>query len=379
MERRIAHLDMDAFYASVELLRRPQLRGLPVVVGGRRLPPPRPGEAHARLADYVGRGVVTTATYEARAFGVHSGMGLMKAAALCPRAVLLPADFEEYARMSRLFKAAVREIAPSIEDRGIDEIYIDLGAHAEETVDLARRIKAAVRHATGLDCSIGIAPNKLLAKIASELDKPDGLTQIGAPDVPRRVWPLPVRKLHGVGPSAAAKLAALGIATIGELARAAPELLAARFGRRYGEWLSAAARGRDDRPLVLARAPKSVSRETTFERDLHPRHDRAELSQALAGLCERLAADLQRKRWRSRTIGIKLRYGDFRCVTRDLTLAEPTADAAQIRAAARACLRRVPLDRALRLLGVRAGTLLPDDGAIGPGEPPAPATLPLFR
>ncbi|HZP86793.1 MAG TPA: DNA polymerase IV, partial [Burkholderiales bacterium] len=203
MDRRIAHLDMDAFYASVELLRYPQLRGLPVVIGGRRRAAAGEEPAgFATLRDYVGRGVATTATYEARALGVHSGMGLMKAAKLAPDAILLPADFDEYTRYSRRFKAAVAEIAPCIEDRGIDEIYIDLTDLEGESVELARRLKDSVRSATGLTCSIGITPNKLLSKIASEFDKPDGITLLGYPDLPARVWPLPVRKINGIGPRA---------------------------------------------------------------------------------------------------------------------------------------------------------------------------------
>src|SRR5581483_12242006 len=154
---------------------------------------------------YVGRGVATTATYEARALGVHSGMGLMKAAKLAPDAILLPADFDEYTRYSRRFKAAVAEIAPCIEDRGIDEIYIDLTDLEGESVELARRLKDSVRSATGLTCSIGITPNKLLSKIASEFDKPDGITLLGYPDLPARVWPLPVRKINGIGPRAGTK------------------------------------------------------------------------------------------------------------------------------------------------------------------------------
>ncbi len=166
---------MDAFYASVELLRAPALKGLPVVIGGRRHRAEPDVSGFARLRDYAGRGVVTTATYAARAFGVHSGMGLMKAAALCPDAILLPADFDEYRRYSRLFKAAVAELAPVIEDRGIDEIYIDLtdvpGAQADGGYDIAQRLRQRVREATGLTCSIGLAPNKLLAKIGSDLEK----------------------------------------------------------------------------------------------------------------------------------------------------------------------------------------------------------------
>ncbi|MDA0190664.1 MAG: DNA polymerase IV [Proteobacteria bacterium] len=362
-ERRIAHLDMDAFFASVELLRYPALRGRPVVVGGRGVPPPHPrpdGTLEcARLGDYRGRGVVTTATYEARALGVFSGMGLMKSARQAPEACLLPADFEAYRHYSRRFKAAVAEIAPCIEDRGIDEIYIDLTDVAGETRALAREIKAAVRAATGLSCSIGIAQNKLLAKIASDLDKPDGITVLDAAALRERLWPLPVRRINGIGPKAGERLATLGIHTIGELAAAPAALLVAHFGERSGAWLHRAAHGIDERPLETASEPRSVSRETTFARDLHVQRDRAQLSEAFTGLCQRVADDLRRKGYRSRTIGIKLRFEDFRTVTRDLTLTAPVDDAAAIRRAAGECLRRVILEQRIRLLGVRAGSLCP--------------------
>jgi DNA polymerase-4 len=365
--RRIAHLDMDAFYASVELLRYPELRGLPVVIAGRRDQQPilqaDGTRRFARLRDYAGRGVVTTATYEARALGVHSGMGVMQAARLAPDATLLPVDFDAYRHYSRLFKAAVAAIAPQIEDRGIDEIYIDLSELPGETLALARRIKEAVRAATGLSCSIGVTPNKLLAKIASELEKPDGLTVLEFSEVPARIWPLPVRKINGIGPKAAEKLAALGIDTIGELARAEPALLQSHFGRGYAAWLHEVAQGIDERPVVTRSEPKSVSRETTFDRDLHPRRDRTTLSETFTALCTKVAEDLQRKGFRGRTIGIKLRYEDFRTVTRDVTLPSATADPGTIRRAAGECLRRVPLDRRLRLLGVRASTLTPGNAA----------------
>jgi DNA polymerase-4 len=378
MERRIAHLDMDAFYASVELLRYPQLRGLPLVIGGRRRVAADEPSGFARLRDYAGRGVATTATYEARAFGVHSGMGLMKAAKLAPDAVLLPADFEEYGRYSRLFKAAVREIAPLIEDRGIDEIYIDLTEVDGESGALARRIKDNVRRATGLSCSIGITPNKLLAKIASELDKPDGITILREEHIGSRIWPLPVRKINGVGPRSGSRLEEIGIATIGALAHTPLEILREHFGERQSRWLLEAANGRDDRPVVTSSEPKSLSRETTFERDLDAVRDRAELSRILVNLCERVSSDLRRKGYTGRTIGVKLRYADFRIVTRDATIDSATDDPLAILAAARACLKRVQLDRRLRLLGVRVGTLgRPGDGA--PTGASAPAGLPRTR
>ena len=373
LRRWIAHLDMDAFYASVELLRYPELQGRAVVIGGgRRHQPetlPDGTRRFATLRDYAGRGVATTATYAAREYGVHSGMGLMKAAQRAPDAVLLPTDFERYREYSRRFKAAVAEVAPVIEDRGIDEIYIDLSEvpGAQEAVGhdatggvraLAQEIRNNVRRATGLSCSIGVTPNKLLAKIASELDKPDGLTVLTAADIPSRVWPLAVRRINGIGPKAGAKLAQLGVHTIGELAACERGWLVDHFGRSYGRWLHDAAHGVDDRPLVTHHEPVSMSRETTFERNLHAVRDRAALGAHFTQLCEQVAADLQRKGYAGRTIGIKLRFDDFRTVTRDLTLPQATADAGAIRHAAGLCLKRVDLARPLRLLGVRAGTLV---------------------
>ena len=370
--RWIAHLDMDAFYASVELLRYPELKHEPVVIGGSRRHQPETladgSRRFARLRDYKGRGVVTTATYAARDVGVHSGMGLMKAAQRAPQAILLPTDFEAYRRYSQLFKAAVAEVAPKIEDRGIDEIYIDLGevpgVHEPVGHDalggvraVAQEIRNNVLRATGLSCSIGVTPNKLLSKIASELDKPDGLTVLTAEDIPGRIWPLPVRRINGIGPKAAAALAEHGITRVGELAARERAWLVQTFGRSYGGWLHDAAHGRDDRPVVTHSEPVSVSRETTFERNLHAVRDRDELGATFTGLCERVAADLQRKGYAARTIGIKLRFDDFRTVTRDLTLPQATAEPVTIRHAAGLCLKRVELKQPLRLLGVRAANL----------------------
>lgn len=359
--RRIAHLDMDAFYASVELLRYPELRGLPVVIAGRDEHQPvdqADGQRHFfRLRDYAGRGVITTATYEARALGVHSAMGVMKAAKLAPDAILLPVDFAAYRHYSRLFKAAVAGIVTKIEDSGIDEIYLDLSDLPDETRALATRLKQAVKDATGLSCSIGIAPNKLLAKICSDLEKPDGLTILTMADVPERIWPLSVRKINGIGPKAAEKLASLGITTIAGLAQTGLGLLRHHFGRSYSVWLYEVSRGIDHRPVIVDAEPKSMSRETTFERDLDARLDRQVLSAAFTALCEQVAGDLQRKGYAGRTISIKLRFENFQTVTRDLSLTEPTADAVRIRRAAGECLRRVQLVRKIRLLGVKVSTL----------------------
>src|SRR5690606_21394878 len=252
--RRIAHLDMDAFYASVERLRYPELEGLPMVIGGGSVNQPTVlpdgTRLFSRLRGYVGRGVVTTSTYEARTLGVFSAMGMMKAAQLAPEAILLPVDFKAYRHYSRLFKSAVAGVAPHMEDRGIDEIYLDLSQHPDDTLELARSIKRAVFQATGLSCSIGISPNKLLSKIASDLDKPDGITIIGPGDLERRIWPLPVGKVNGIGPKANARLAAAGIHTIAELAAAPPEILQSHFGLSYARWLIEVAHGVDERPVV---------------------------------------------------------------------------------------------------------------------------------
>ena len=389
---------MDAFYASVELLRYPDLRGRPVVIGGgRRHQPVLRADGtreYSLLRNYTGRGVITTSTYEARALGVFSAMGTMKAAKLAPDAVLLPVDFEQYRHYSRLFKAAVRAVAPVVEDRGIDEIYIDLtelsGAQADAGRGAAIRLKEAVREATGLSCSIAVAPNKLLAKIGSELDKPDGLTLLGPDDIKTRIWPLAARKVNGIGPKASGKLAGFGLHTIGDIAAAEPAWLVEHFGKSYGVWLHAASHGRDERTVVTFSEPKSISRETTFERDLHAVRDRAALGAIFTELCTQLASDLARKGYASRTIGIKLRFDDFKSVTRDLSLPAHTLDAQTIRRAAGECLKRVDLTRRLRLLGVRAGALATlaelvapqaDAGTGAPHavrEPEAKYTLPLF-
>jgi len=398
--RLIAHLDMDAFYASVELLRYPELAGRPVVIGGgRRHQPvdtvdPETGRAirtFSTLHGYRGRGVITTATYEARARGLHSAMGLMKAAQLAPDAVLLPTDFDAYRRYSRLFKAAVRAIAPQIQDNGIDEIYIDLTdvhpSAAETELDepvsdpwwrageVAQSIREAVRAATGLSCSIGVAPNKLLAKLASEFDKPNGITVLHARDLEARIWPLPCRKVNGIGPKAAERLEQLGIRNIGELAQCERGWLVERFGRHHGQWLHEVAWGRDAREIVTESEPVSMSCETTFDRDLHAVRDRSELRAVFTSLCERLAADLARHGYAGRTIGVKLRYDNFKSVTRAHTLEYHTADATVIRHTAGLCLKRAPLERRLRLLGVRVGGLVP---AAAAQARPAVQVLELF-
>ncbi|MHB1249312.1 MAG: Y-family DNA polymerase [Polaromonas sp.] len=373
--RRIAHLDLDAFYASVELLRYPQLKGLPVVIGGGRRKVDEdlrlaqagrelrfiPVHEFPRLKDYAGRGVITTASYAARQFGVGSAMGMMKAARLCPQAIVLPVDFDEIRKYSRLFKSTIAEIAPVMEDRGVDEVYIDFtevpGGQREGGRVLARLIQKSIFDKTGLTCSIGVAPNKLLAKMASEFNKPNGISIIHEADLQEKIWPLHVRKINGIGPKAGEKLAGLNIHTIGELAAQDPAVLMAQFGKATGAWMHEAAWGRDDRPVVTESEPVSISRETTFDRDLHAVRDKAELGAIFTRLCEQVAADLQRKGYVAKTIGIKLRYDDFKSATRDQSSQAYTADANTIRKIAGACLKRVPLNQRLRLLGVRAATL----------------------
>ena len=397
LPRRIAHLDMDAFYASVELLRYPQLQGLPVVIGGGRracdsvlttegsgLPLHEiPLSAFPLLQGYTGRGVITTATYAARAFGVGSAMGLMKAARLCPQAILLPVDFDEYRRYSRRFKEIITDIAPVMEDRGVDEVYIDFthvpGGQREGGRVLARLIQKSIFDATGLTCSIGVAPNKLLAKMASEFNKPNGISIVHEANLQTLIWPLPCRKINGIGPKADAKLQAHGITTIGELAARERSWLVEHFGRSYGAWLHDAAHGRDERPVVTESEPVSMSRETTFDRDLHAVHDKAELGAIFTRLAEQVAADLQRKGYVGKTIGIKLRYTDFKIATRDTTVAEHTNDARRIRQVAGQCLKRVPLDRRLRLLGVRVGSLVKAAELAGAKSPEEDLALPLFQ
>jgi DNA polymerase-4 len=378
---------MDAFYASVELLRYPQLKGLPVViVGGRRreddllgrmrvLQAERewttadlaeiPLEVFPRLKGYTGRGVITTATYAARAFGVGSAMGVMKAAKLCPDAILLPVDFAQYRHYSHTFKSIVREIAPVVEDRGVDEIYIDFtevpGGQRDGGKALARLIQKTITDNTGLTCSIGVAPNKLLAKMASEFNKPNGISILYEQDLESKIWPLSCRKINGIGPKAEAKLQAHGIHTIGDLAAKDLDWLKSEFGKSYGAWLHEASHGYDDRPVVTESEPVSMSRETTFEKDLHVVNDRAALGEIFTRLCQQVAADLQRKGYVGKTIGIKIRFDNFQSVTRDQTMDHYTANAADIRKIGGQCLKRVDMKRRLRLLGVRVGALVKAD------------------
>ncbi len=324
--RRIMHLDMDAFFASVELLRRPELRGKPVVIGG--------------YGDPTRRGVASTATYEARKFGVRSGMPLRTAAKLCPDCIFLPVDFAEYRRYSAMFKAAMRAVSPLMEDRGIDEAFLDVTDVRGDGEEIAAGLKERI-----------LAD---LAKMASELKKPDGLTILGEGDLERRIWPLGVRKVPGIGPKTEARLAALGIGTIGELAAISVERLQSLFGRAYGQFLHDASHGIDDDAIVTHWEPKQRSREWTFQEDVS---DWQEIARTLAAQSRELADELREEGYRARSVGIKVRFADFETHTREKTLAEPTDNETAIRKAAFECLGRLKLDRKVRLLGVRVGDL----------------------
>ena len=336
-----------------------------MVVGGRSSHAPRIREdgtrEFSRLRDYAGRGVLTTATYEARALGLNSAMPTMQAAKLAPDAILLPVNFELYRHYSRLFKEAIRSISPQVENIGIDEVYADVSTLSEDAYEIAQRLKSTVFAATGLTCSVGIAPNKLLAKLCSEMQKPDGITVITMADISSRIWPMPAKKINGIGPKASAKLESLEIKTIGQIAAMREAWLVDHFGKSYGQWLYRVSHGRDDRPVVTESTPASMSRETTFERNLHPVRDKPALSEAFTQLCERVASDLQQKGYTCRKIGIKLRFDDFKTVTRDLTLPAPISDAKSLRLFAGKCLKRIDLDKKIRLLGVKASGLVRTD------------------
>ena len=281
-------------------------------------------------------------------------MPLRTAHKLCPDAVFLPVDFAEYERYSALFKAEMRNVSPVMQNRGIDEAFLDVTDVPGTSEEIARRIKQAIFAATGLTCSIGIAPNKLLAKIASELDKPNGLTIIGEGDLALRIWPLDVRRVPGIGPKTEAKLAAIGIRTIGELAALPVEQLVESFGRSSGAYLHEAAHGIDDDPVYTHLEPRSRSRETTFQEDVG---DWQAIARTLARLARDVAEELQAEGYRGRAIGIKVRFADFDTHTRVKTLEEPTDSPTAIRRAVFECLGRLKLDRRVRLLGVRVGEL----------------------
>jgi DNA polymerase-4 len=325
---------MDAFFVAVELRRRPELRGRPVVV--------------ATGTDPGARGVVMAASYEARKFGVHSALPLATAHRRCPQMVLVPRDMELYREVSGQVMSIVREEVERVEVVGMDEAYLDLSASAFPKSD-CRRVKHRIREETGLVCSIGLAPNKLLAKIASDLDKPDGFYVLTPEGMLDAVGDRPAALIPGVGPKTMERLRALGIRTVRDLATADADSLARAVGPRLGAELQARANGVDDRRVETEREPKSESAETTFAEDVS---DADVLHSTLDRLAARVCEGLGRSGYRGRTVTVKVRLRPFRTFTRSQTLEAPTRDAAVVAPLARELLGRVEMDAPVRLVGV---------------------------
>ena len=334
---------MDAFYASVEQRDRPALRGKPVIVG----------------ADPHGRGVVAAASYEARRFGVHSAMPISRAARLCPQAVFLPVQMEKYARVSKEIMAILVEYSPLVEPLSLDEAFLDVTGTERlfgSALGLAQTIKRRIREAVGLTASAGVAPNKFLAKLASELEKPDGLVEVRSGEEASFLHPLAVERLWGVGRVTAGELRRMGIETIGQLARIPVSRLERRFGR-LGSHLHELAWGKDDRPVEPFAPPKSMGAEETFARD---HRDPERLHRTLRAQAERVARELRAEGYVGRTVTLKLRFKDFRTLSRSLT-GEPTHDGLEIFGRARRLLARVPLEQAVRLIGLSVSGLTSTD------------------
>ncbi len=343
----IAHLDMDAFYVSVELQRRPDLKGKPVVVAGTSP-----------------RAVVTTASYEARRFGVFSATPAARARRLCPDAVFIPPDFDAYRETSARVMAVLRDHVDTVEVVGLDEAYLDLGDF-ERPRAAGRRVKAAVTAATGLACSIGIGPNKLVAKVASDADKPDGFLAIDCEQARRRFGGAPPGLIPGIGPKTAAKLEERGITRLDRLGALPDATLSEWFGGRLGPHLGALARFEDDRTLQTDRVRKSESKETTFDTDLR---GLAEMEPVLADLARQLCDDLERHGRSGRTVGIKVRTDDFQIHTRARTLPAPVSSLEALWPVALDLLRALDPPRPVRLLGVRvAGMETPGPVRAGGG------------
>jgi DNA polymerase-4 len=338
-EPSILHVDMDAFYASVEVRDAPELAGRPVAVGG---------AAEAR-------GVIAAASYEARAFGVHSAQPTRQALELCPGLVLLPPDFDRYTAVSRELMAVFRRFTPLVEPLSLDEAFLDVNGcerlHGDGPT-IGRKIKAAILRETGLVASVGVAPTKFLAKLASDLDKPDGFRVIRPQDLREVLDPLPVTKLFGVGDRTAKRLNAMGVVTIGDLSGLERAEVVQRFGAS-GAWIHDLARGIDDRRVTPNRPEKSHGRERTFAEDID---DREALRRELYAFCEEVAYELRDRGLRGRTVTVKARYWNFKTVTRSKTLELPTNLGPRIFATARELLERVP-PGPLRLLGVQVSNL----------------------
>lgn len=338
MLRKILHVDMDAFYASIEQRDDPALRGRPIAVGGARE-----------------RGVVLTASYEARPFGVRSAMPGRRARRLCPELVFVPPRFDVYRAVSRQIRAIFERFTPLVEPLALDEAYLDVTEPLPgplPAVEVARRIRQEIRETTGLTGSAGVSFNKFLAKIASDMDKPDGLTVIRPRQAMAFIAGLPIERFHGIGPATAARLRARGIRTGADLQRLSREELHARFGQsglRYWKIANAL----DDRPVEPDRPRKSLSVEETFSRDIA---DPAAWLEALRGMAEDLAGRLQRRGFSGRTLTLKIRYADFRIRTRRTTVGERLADAPRILELAHRLLHTPALpDRPVRLLGIGVG------------------------
>jgi DNA polymerase-4 len=342
MDRCIAHVDMDAFYVSVELQRRPELRGKPVVVAGSGA-----------------RAVVTTASYEARRYGIFSATPAAWARRRCPDAVFIPPDFDTYRARSREVMEVLRAHVERVEIVGLDEAYMDLTG-IDRPKAAARRVKAAIQEGTGLGCSIGLGPSKLVAKMASDAEKPDGFVVLSREAALERFGGAPPGLVPGIGPKTAARLAADGIKTLGQLAATPEHQLTARFGQRMGAELRRRARFEDKAPVCEQRKVVSESRETTFDYDIGDQH---ELERILGGLVERLCSALQSSGRSGRTVGIKVRLDDFSTHTRARTLPEPVAAADRVGPVAVELLRRFAPRRPVRLLGVRVAGLERGDDA----------------
>ncbi len=362
--RVVLHVDLDAFYASVEVRDDPSLRGRPVVVGG--LGP---------------RGVVAAASYEARRFGIRSALPMARARRACPDAVFLAPRFEAYQDASRAVMAILRAATPLVEPLSLDEAFLDvtgarrlLGTGPEIAGMLRRRIRAE----TGLVASVGVAGTKMLAKIASDLSKPDGLLVVGPGTEEAFLRPLPVRRLWGVGPATGRRLAALGVSTVGDLADLPVDTVVRALGPSAGAHLHALAHNLDDRPVVPEREAKSVGHEETFPSDISRRE---ELERHLARMSDRVAARLRAAGVVARTIQLKLRYGDFRTLTRSATRSEPTDRTADVAEVARALLADLDVEPGVRLLGVSGHNLshrpaVQEALPLGAGPDPAPTPGP---
>ncbi len=337
------HIDLDAFFVSVEQVADPSLKGKPVVVGGR----PK------------GRGVVAAASYEARAFGLHSGMPLVTASRLCPQAIFIQGSFPKYREASRRFMEILADFSPYLEPMGLDEAYLD--ATGFESIhgsikQMAEKIKQRVKKELSINASIGIASGKIVAKVASEMSKPDGLVEVGEGEEAAFLAPLPIARLPGIGKKTEPKLKSLGIDTIGKLSAMSLKALKSHFGAS-GELLKRFASGLDEREVEPPAAAKSTSRETTFAKDIK---DPARLESTLRYLGERVGADLRQKGKRARCVTLKLRYGDFTTITRRRTLSQSTDSDQLIFETGKRLLKQALSGekRAVRLIGIGVSELV---------------------